>query len=77
MWATRCKEYEVSTFYASIISYQTKQTQGVPKLIVKSTFVWFIGEMASTNQTHPISILDNINILKIDIDIKEYVLVFV
>jgi hypothetical protein len=32
--------------------------------------------MASTNQTHPISILDNMNIVKIDIDIKEYVLVF-
>jgi hypothetical protein len=33
--------------------------------------------MASTNQTHPISILDNINIEKIDIDIKEDVFVFV
>ncbi len=51
MW-TSCKEYEVSTFYASTLSYQTKQTdyastlsyqtkqiEGVPKLMVKSTFV--------------------------------------
>jgi len=33
--------------------------------------------MVSTNQTHLISILDNINIEKIDIDTKEDVLVFV
>jgi hypothetical protein len=33
--------------------------------------------MASTNQTHPISILDNINIEKIDINNKEDVLMFV
>ncbi len=33
--------------------------------------------MASTNQTHLISVLDNINIEKIEIDIKEDVLVFV
>jgi hypothetical protein len=33
--------------------------------------------MGSTNQTHPISILDNINIVNIDIDIKEYVPVLV
>jgi hypothetical protein len=33
--------------------------------------------MASTKQTHVISILENINIEKIDIYIKEDVLVFV
>jgi hypothetical protein len=38
---------------------------------------WLICEMASTNQTHLISVLDNINIEKIEIDIKEDVLVFV